>query len=90
FTQEDSSITRRFGGTGLGLTISSRLIQAMGGRIWVDSVVGQGSEFRFVLPFERSAPAWVPAAPRELPGLHVLLVDDGAESAAVLTRLLTR
>ena len=52
FTQVDPSTTRQFGGTGLGLVICSRLIQRMGGRVWVESVVGVGSCFQFVLPLD--------------------------------------
>ena len=92
FTQADSSTTRRFGGTGLGLTICRMLTQMMGGRIWAESQVGRGSTFHFVLPLpladEPAAEVPPAAAADALRGLRVLVADDHPVNRQILQEML--
>ncbi|HEV2489825.1 MAG TPA: response regulator, partial [Candidatus Acidoferrales bacterium] len=90
FKQADGSLTRKYGGTGLGLTISSRLVEKMNGKIWVDSVVGKGSRFHFTAQFQmQAAPARRAVAANQeiLRGLPILIVDDNATNRKVLHKL---
>ena len=90
FVQADSSTTRNYGGTGLGLTISSRLVTMMGGRMWVDSTAGQGSTFWFTLQSEcvRRKLQHDPAI--ALHDARVLIVDDNASVRGALANTLKR
>jgi signal transduction histidine kinase/HAMP domain-containing protein len=84
FVQADSSITRRYGGSGLGLTISKNLVELMGGRIWFESEVGRGSSFSFAVPYQptqdpiEEKPMHDSSQPVNIPAgkLKILVVDD--------------
>ena len=92
FCQADSSMTRKYGGTGLGLAISSQLAEIMGGRIWLDSVPGQGSAFHLLIPFglpaNASAPAPSFADMAELLDARALIVDDNHANRRILQAML--
>ncbi len=90
FSQADGSTARKFGGTGLGLTISSRLIQLMGGRIWLESELSKGSCFHFTaqVGIADHAALAIPEEPVQCAGLSVLVVDDNSTNRRILKGML--
>jgi len=88
FTQSDSSTTRRYGGSGLGLKISKRLAEMMGGRIWVESSLEKGSIFSLTIPLQPGSPA--ATVPRQkMSNLKMLVIDDNSTNRLILQEYLT-
>jgi signal transduction histidine kinase/HD-like signal output (HDOD) protein len=94
FEQADGSTTRKYGGTGLGLTISQRLVEMMGGRMWVESEAGRGSTFHFTARLAAAGPAANPALElepaTERPPLRILLAEDNLVNQRVAVRTLEK
>ena len=90
FTQADGSMTRKYGGTGLGLTISKQLVELMGGEIWVESVYGEGATFQFLVQFDKAVDIkkYNYAEYPDLQGKKVLVVDHNKTSRRILERML--
>ena len=91
FEQADSSTTRKYGGTGLGLSISAALVKLMGGTMWVESKIRQGSKFHFTLVVElkKSGSEPLPKQSDKLIDLPILVVDDNASNRRILKEILT-
>jgi len=99
FSQADGSTTREYGGTGLGLTISTRLVAAMQGRLWVESALGNGSSFHFticvkpapVAPAQAPHPRDLPPASRQPhPSMRILVAEDNPVNRLLVLRILER
>ena len=94
FQQADVSMSRRYGGTGLGLTISAELVELMGGKIWIESEEGDGAAFHFtaLLRLDRVSPQAVQEAEKQvsLPSLNILLAEDNPVNQKMATRMLEK
>jgi PAS domain S-box-containing protein len=88
FYQADDSTTRKYGGTGIGLSLSKLLVELMQGQIWLESELGKGSAFHFRMPFKIVEPARRLAPRKELNGLPVLIIDDNETSRFHLAKML--
>ena len=91
FSQVEASTARKYGGSGLGLMICQRIVELMGGRIWVDSIMGQGSDFQFEIPLNPAgAPQPTAQSTPELAGQRILIVEDNANQRQILAEQIGR
>lgn len=98
FAQSDAGITRRYGGTGLGLAISRRLVELMGGRIWVESQLGKGSIFHLILPMRPASPPDQPVMSEQKMAIfsdadlamRILLVEDSEDNQTLIRTFLKK